>query len=206
MNDDTEEIFKREMTRRHRRLTAGQIEDLHDAKGYEELLNSVMPLIYGHAKQLIHVRGWACEALDLVQEASMAVMEALPRYEPGRARLSTFVWTVADRAMHKHLAREIRQTRLLVPIFDARVDAEETIGYLDAAHTVNAEEEAVADDVEGAIALEKAMQTLSEKQRDVFNLYLEGFTCREIAERMQLGKSYVGRILQAGGDKIAAQL
>lgn len=93
----------------------------YDREAIEEVLAELLP---GVRKLLYRVLGPRPDLDDAVQDALVAIAQALPRYE-GRSSLATFARTIALRVSYRHIRRQDVYTALeLVPPPADEIDPE----------------------------------------------------------------------------------
>lgn len=210
MNEREDEIhFRRELAQTHR-LTTSEARRAQEEGKDGLLLASVLPMIYGLAIRLKSQRGWTVEVMDLVQEASVGVLENAAKWRPELSSLPTYAHQVAESRMRNHVGREIRQTQLIIPIEDGpdsggqQLTAEGIIEWL-SFYSAQADDTDPTGDVLKAIDVQNLLnRALTERQRGVVELYLQGYTVREIAVGLAISYQAVHRHLQTGGDKLGA--
>jgi RNA polymerase sigma factor (sigma-70 family) len=142
-------------------------------------------------RYLLRFTGDADAAADAAQEAFVKLLERAPRAESPRA----WLFTVATNQAMQASRTRTRRWRLLVagatraPHGDAPPDPE-------------AELQAQLDRQE----VQKALLTLSEKERQALLMREEGFAQREIAEAVGTTTGSVGTLIARAMDKLARNL
>lgn len=153
------------------------------------LADRLTPLAWRVALRLL---GDAAEAEDVAQEAMLRLWRMAPDWEPGRARVSTWLYRVtANLATDRIRAR--RETG------DAAA-AEAAVDPAPSAGQSMLDRERVA-------ALKEALAALPERQRTAVVLrHLEGLANPEIAEIMGIGVEAVESLTARGKRTLAARL
>lgn len=126
-----------------------------------------------HSKVHAYVRGKIQdphEAEDLVSAVFLKVVQKLDSYDPAKASLSTWIYTITRNTVTDYF----RTHRTMVAFEDWMVDEPAPFP--------------LADDALDGLA--DALLTLKEKERDLVILhYYQGYTLKAVAEKM--GMSYV---------------
>ena len=148
------------------------------------------PRVFAHAYRVL---GDRAEAEDVSQEAMMRLWRAAPGWQPGQAKVTTWLYTVTANLCTDRLRRAGRKTVDIDTIpdpVDASPKAEERL------HA-----QARSD------ALQGALETLPEAQRQAVVLrHLDGLSNPDIAEVMQTSVRAVESLIARGKRALKAQL
>ena len=141
---------------------------------------------------------------DLLQEGMFGLIKAIREYEPGHeASLCTFAETCIRRRLYSVLraAASGKHSPLnqAVPLDTSFFDANLSFAHVDP-------EGWVIDCEKTAALLENARKLLSEFEVKILGYYLDGLTCREIAETVGRSPKSVDNAVQRLRRKIARQL
>lgn len=128
---------------------------------------------------------------DLLQEISVALWQALPRFR-GECSERTFLFRIAHNRCIAHLAKR----RVVIALDEAEMD------FPDPAPTA---ESALSEQQEGERLL-AAIRQLPLNYRQVIVLTLEGLDYREIAQVLGIGESNVGVRLNRARNLLRDQL
>lgn len=132
-------------------------------------------------------------AEDLVQEVFLTLWRKAPQFDPGKAKASTWIFTIARNRLIDEKRKEKRFPA------DALKFESETVG-LETGETKLAEKE-----TKGAV--QKALQGLPEDQRQILELaFLKGLTHAEIAEESGLALGTVKSRIRLAFSKMRHQL
>ncbi|HEX2575075.1 MAG TPA: sigma-70 family RNA polymerase sigma factor [Aquihabitans sp.] len=163
-----------------------------DRRALDRLLRDHQARIHAVCRR---ITGNDADALDATQEALIAVVRGLPRFD-GRARFSTWVYRIATNACLDELRRRQRRPRTGLPEHDgAPVDP------------VDARGSAVDDRVADALAVDAALAALPEEfrvavvLRDVCQL-----DYAEIAEVLDIPAGTVRSRIARGRGQLADRL
>ncbi|SPJ23014.1 sigma-70 family RNA polymerase sigma factor [Palleronia abyssalis] len=154
------------------------------------------PLAHRHAPRVLAVAqrmlGDATEAEDVAQEALLRLWKIAPAWEPGRARVSTWLYRVTA-----NLCLDRLRTRCPTEVLDA---ANEPVDPLESAG-------ARIQDGQRRIALEEALARLPDRQRlAVILRHIEELPNPEIAETMGLSVDAVESLTARGRRALGAML
>jgi RNA polymerase sigma factor (sigma-70 family) len=161
-----------------------------DGRAATRLTDALAPRIFGLAMRMLNDRA---EAEDVTQEAMLRLWRIAPRWQPGEARVSTWLYQVA-----LNLCRDrLRRTRGRVVDLDAIPEP------ADAAPTVVAR----LQEDSRARALHRALATLPDRQRQAVVLrHLEELSNPEIAAIMEISVEAVESLTARGKRALAAEL
>lgn len=135
--------------------------------------------------------GDAAEAEDLAQEAMLRLWRAAPGWQPGAAKVSTWLY------------------RVVVNLATDRLRRRRNVALEDAPEPEDGRPGAVAGLIEAdrVAALEAALKALPDRQREAVILrHLEGLSNPEIAEIMGLGVEAVESLVARGKRGLAQRL
>lgn len=150
-----------------------------DRKAFETLYQRYAPRFGRYLLKLLRKREWVDEA---VNDTLMAVWQSAARFDPKRARASTWLFGIAHHKGLKTLARA--NPSKWVPLDDVGATAADNVA-VQAALTSHASPERIAMDAQSAHSLSGALATLSPEHRAVIQLtFVEGFAYEEIAHVM----------------------
>jgi RNA polymerase sigma-70 factor (ECF subfamily) len=144
-----------------------------DPLAFDELVRRYVRRAFAVA---YHVMQHREDAEDLVQDAFIAVLEQIDRFEPGRSFAPWFFRVLVNRGLNARKSRRVRRTEA-VP---------------EDAAAVSRSPHRDAEDAEFRTRLRGALRSLPERQRLVVRLAeLEGFSTAEIAGIMNVAQSTV---------------
>ena len=124
-------------------------------------------------------------AEDLCADVFVKVFAHAEEYDPQKASLSTWIYTVARNTLYDHFRTEPR----LLPLEETVPDGADVEGDLCRDETL----EQLAD----------ALERLPERERDVILLhYYEGLTLKETAERMGFSYGYIKSVHAEALDRL----
>ena len=152
------------------------------------LTGRFLPLTYRLAARLLSDR---IEAEDVAQEAMLRLFRAAPGWQPGRARLSTWLYRVTA-----NLCVDCHRKRVPLPLeaADEVADGEMAV-----------EEQLMTADRQAALS--RALATLPERQRLAVVLrHIEGLQNPEIAQIMEIGTEAVESLVARGKRGLTAAL
>lgn len=133
----------------------------------------------------------AVEAEDVAQEAMLRLWRMAPGWQPGAAKVGTWLYRVVANLCNDRLRR-----RRTVPLDGAPEPEDGMPGVAER-----------MIDADRAQALEEALATLPERQRQAVILrHLEGLSNPEIAEVMEVGVEAVESLVARGKRGLAAAL
>jgi RNA polymerase sigma-70 factor, ECF subfamily len=159
-----------------------------DPEAARLLLDRMAPRLYRLALRLLND---AAEAEDVVQEAMLRLWRIAPRWQPGAAQPSTWVYRVA-----MNLATDRLRRRRGVGLDTVAEPADEKPAPFDALL-----------EADRARALEAALAQLPDRQRQAVVLrHLEGLPNPEIAEMMGVGVEAVESLTARGKRRLAELL
>ncbi|WP_103355953.1 ECF RNA polymerase sigma factor SigK [Amycolatopsis sp. CA-128772] len=145
---------------------------LGDEAAFAELYDQLAGPIFGTVFQVLRSRA---HAEEVTQEVLLEIWRKAASYEPGRGRVPTWALTIAHRRAVDRVRAEQSATN--------RAERAERLDlrrpYDDAAETT-------LDNLERA-RVRAALSVLTELQRESILLaYCQGYTCREVAERLDV--------------------
>ena len=160
-----------------------------DAKAYKQLLNSIVPYIRKSLLGRLANPDWAD---DITQTVLLSVHKALPTYEASR---SFKPWLTA--------IIQFRRTDFLRSYYKKRKKQEDLALSADI-FGVNVTNPSHAGEYKD---IERALQNLPDKQRQVFELVkIQGYTAKEAAEKMDMSESAVKVSAHRTMNKLKEQL
>lgn len=161
-----------------------------DRQAAQELTVRLGPRVFGVA---LRVLGDRSEAEDVAQDAMMRLWRFAPEWQPGKAKVSTWLYRVT---MNLCLDIKRRQRAKTVPL-DRVPDLAD--GAQDAVDQM--QDKARAD------ALQQALMTLPDRQRQAVVLrHIEGISNPEIAEIMDIGTEAVESLTARGKRALSTAL
>ena len=145
-----------------------------------------------------------CDSEDLMQEGMFGLIKAIREYDPNRdASFCTFAETCIRHRLYTVLrsAASGKHSPLnqAVPLNPSFFDANLSFAQVDP-------ERLLIDREKTAALLENARKLLSEFEVKILGYYLDGLTCREIAETVGKSPKSVDNAVQRLRRKIARQL
>lgn len=129
------------------------------------------------------------EADDLVQEGFLGLLDALNHYDASRGNFSPFAWRVIERKLLDAVRAETRKKN---SVLNDSVD-------LDSENLENSVDDPVQNYIvsESRIRIERTLkEMLSKKDYDIFLLYREKRSYKEISEILSLSEKAVDNALQ----------
>ncbi len=172
-----------------------------DRRATDRLLRDQQPRIYAVCRR---IAGNDADALDATQEAMIAIVRGLPRFD-GRARFSTWVYRVATNACLDELRRRRRRPIVGLPQTDEGV----TVEPVDTGP-------AISDTVSDRLLLDNALADLPEDfraavvLRDVCQLdYAEisdvlGIPPGTVRSRIARGRAHLAKKIAESGNQVDA--
>ena len=137
--------------------------DLHFDKGFKLLVETFQERLYWHIRRMVHIHA---DADDVLQDMFIKVALNIRSFD-GKAKLYTWLYRIATNQAIDHLNKKKRQLS---------VSGEDTFDRMVA-------DDPYFDGEKVQIALKKAIDTLPDKQRVVFNLrYYDEMTYKEMSE------------------------
>lgn len=159
-----------------------------DAAAARSLATRLVPLAYRVAQRML---GDAAEAEDVAQEAMLRLWRAAPGWQPGAAKVSTWLYRVVV-----NLATDRLRRRRALPL-DAVPEPEDGRPGVEAGMIA----------ADRASALDAALLALPERQREAVVLrHLEGLANPEIAVIMGIGVEAVESLIARGKRGLAQSL
>jgi RNA polymerase sporulation-specific sigma factor len=125
---------------------------------------------------------------DLIQEGLLGLWEALEKYNPARSKFSTYAAFCIGAKLHRFFRWSRAQKRTgwrMVSLQMTTVDNEILEGIIPS-------EVRTDHTVERKLMLE----SLPERDRQIFLMYLEGFSQPELSRRFGLTQSYVSKLIR----------
>ena len=161
----------------------------YERKGLEEIYREFFPQIYNHILyRLLHRE----ETEDLVSRIFLKVAEHLDEYDPKKAKMSTWIFRIAENTLRDYF----RTRRTQVSLDDVDVPLESRM-------TVDFEEEYNRILEPGRRAVFAALSQL--KERDRMALYYVCFlemNYKEAAKRLEMGESAFASALMRAKRKL----
>jgi RNA polymerase sigma-70 factor (ECF subfamily) len=159
-----------------------------DPKAFDELVRRYLRRAFAVA---YHVMQHREDAEDLVQDAFIAVLEQIDRYDPERPFAPWFFRIVVNRGLNARKSRRVRQTE---PVPEGTASAGVT-------------PEMFAERAELYARLREAVDELPERHRLIVRLVeLEGFSTAEVAQMLDLSPSTVRWYLHEARHRLRAVL
>lgn len=159
----------------------------------EEIYEEFFPKIYNYFfYRLLHKE----ETEDLVSQVFVKIAEHLDRYDPHKARLSTWIYRIAENTLTDYF-----RTRKAPLSYDHEENG------LESKLTVEFEEqyEKIASPKRRAVF--SALAQMGERDRTiVYYAYFRGMSYREIAKKMQMGESTLASALMRAKQKLKTHL
>ncbi len=161
-----------------------------DREAARALTSRLLPRILGYAARILQDRA---EAEDVAQEAMLRLWRVAPNWRPDEAKVTTWLYRVVVNLCTDRL--RARQRRKLDALDDVAEPADSATSVVTA-----------MIDVERQLALETALATLPDRQRQAVVLrHIEGLTNPEIADVMAIGVEAV-ESLTARGKRTLTQI
>jgi len=148
-------------------------------KAYREFTDRFGSLIYNHCLESAECEQ---EATDLLNEILIKMVIVIGRYDPAKAALSTWVIKITENFLRSHYRRKKTDDTIVLIwptyVFDLNPEfASDDGDYSDFENDIIAEEPEVDPKI---AALEKAMEGLSERDREILLFRAEGMGYDEI--------------------------
>lgn len=152
------------------------VEEMLNRNLFDRMINTCARMVFGSFKRMNEVHSMELE--DFLQIGRTSVYEATKRYEPGKGKtFSSFVYMVIKQDISKciqFLEREKRDTRNEF----RDIETKEGLNILNLMPSrINIEKYVI-----NKVTVEKMLKKLSKKQRQIVDLWLQGFIFEEIAE------------------------
>ena len=159
-----------------------------DPKAFDELVRRYLRRAFSVA---YHVMQHREDAEDLVQDAFIAVLEQIDRYDPERPFAPWFFRIVVNRGLNARKSRRVRQTE---PVPEGTASS-------------GANPEVLAERAELYARLRAAVAALPERHRLIVRLVeLEGFSTAEVAQMLDLSPSTVRWYLHEARHRLRGSL
>ena len=172
-----------------------------DRRAEELLVSRYHRLVRSCARPFFLAGG---DSEDLLQEGMFGLIKAIREYDPRRdASFHTFAETCIRRRLYTVLkaANSPRHSPLnqSVPLNPSLFDASSSFAQVDP-------EDEMIDREKAAALLEEVHKQLSDFEEKILGYYLDGLTCREIAEKVGRPAKSVDNAIQRIRHKTARQL
>jgi RNA polymerase sigma-70 factor (ECF subfamily) len=169
-------------------------------------MGAIEQLVFRYDKQVLTIAARYVQssedAKDIYQEVFLRVFRSLPKFQL-RSQFSTWLFRITTNVCLSHRTKRKRHTHASI-----HQDSDDEHGGAIAESLRDAvETDHHAEKTDLAIHVEKALETLSPKQRMVFTMkYYDDYKIREIAEMTGLAEGTVKRYLFAATKKIRRSL
>ncbi|MBV1927145.1 MAG: RNA polymerase sigma factor [Rhodobacteraceae bacterium] len=161
-----------------------------DRQAAQELTVRLGPRVFGVA---LRVLGDRSEAEDVAQDAMMRLWRFAPEWQPGKAKVSTWLYRVTMNLCLDIKRRQRAKTVSLDRVPDLADGAQDAVDQM--------QDKARAD------ALQQALMTLPDRQRQAVVLrHIEGISNPEIAEIMDIGTEAVESLTARGKRALSTAL
>ena len=161
-----------------------------DKRAAQDLTERLVPRVFSVA---LRVLGDRSEAEDVAQDAMMRLWRMAPEWQPGKAKVSTWLYRVT---MNLCLDIKRRQRARTVPLDKVPELADEALNAMD-----HLQHKARAD------ALQQALMTLPDRQRQAAVLrHIEDISNPEIAEIMDISTEAVESLTARGKRALSSAL
>ncbi|MBV1897475.1 MAG: RNA polymerase sigma factor [Rhodobacteraceae bacterium] len=161
-----------------------------DKQAAQDLTERLVPRVFSVA---LRVLGDRSEAEDVAQDAMMRLWRMAPEWQPGKAKVSTWLYRVT---MNLCLDIKRRQRARTVPLDKVPELADEALNAMD-----HLQHKARAD------ALQQALMTLPDRQRQAVVLrHIEDISNPEIAEIMDISTEAVESLTARGKRALSSAL
>lgn len=161
-----------------------------DAAAARQLTARLAPRVFGQAFRML---GDRAEAEDVTQEALMRLWKIAPNWEPGRAKVSTWLYRVVANLCTDRLRSRGRNGASLDEVDEPQSPAPGA--------------EAQLQNISRQAALQAALMRLPERQRQAVVLrHIEGLSNPEIAQVLGIGLEAVESLTARGKRALAAEL
>lgn len=119
------------------------------------------------------------EHSEYIQEGSIALLRAIRKFDPSRnVQLSTFAWKYIHKAILKYILKQNKNKQVAQLLTD-----------LPNTHTVSTIQEILP-------------KNLTEKERTIIEMRLEGYTFEEIGKKIGCTRGWSNRLFNRGAEKI----
>jgi RNA polymerase sigma factor (sigma-70 family) len=165
-----------------------------DEASLEALFSDVLKYVTKILFDISHKKGWRFSTPDVAQDATLKVFLNLGKFDAGKSKFSTWVYTIARNTLTDEL-RKVGRTQEVSLNTDVAVDApysgrsagkletDELDGGAEGAALISQEyiEMSERDNV-SRLALKEAKESMSSLERIILDLLYEGYTPIEIGE------------------------
>lgn len=162
--------------------------DSEDVMSFEDFYNKYYSKVFVFCRQHISSQE---DAEDLVDAIFFAAYQNYDKYDPAKARLSTWIFCIANNRLKNYYRDKKDPGESLDDMFDTvEIAAEGSI-----------EEAAELEELRAAIA--DALETLPERERTIIIMsYFKNMNSNDIAEQLGLSNSNVRQILSRSLKKL----
>jgi len=164
-----------------------------DSGVWQEFLQQIIPQLYG-----MFLKSWPNPSLaeELVQKTVFDAVRGRTTFDPEKGTFEEWIFGIA----HNNIRLEIRK-RAARPTVDGNISA-----YLDVMDTEPLPDE-LLENKETADIVRMALGQLEEKEQTTLRaMYIEGFSVREIAGRLEITEKAVHSILYRARNSLRAKL
>ena len=149
---------------------------------------------------------------EAMSAAHLALVKCInsKKFDSSKAKFSTYLTNAVDNEVRMHLRRE-KKHALNVSLSEEFINNNDdgSLGTLeDIIPDKKFEDEMLNKEllIEALYIFDKHKKKLSDRNLRIFNLWLNGFTQKEIAERVDLTQSYVCRVINTIINKLRSEL
>lgn len=164
---------------------------MHSPNLYDELGDYARDLIKNKARMLVGKAGFRASDLeDLEQELALDLFTRLPKYNPERARRTTFMAMVVDHKLSALLDErhaQCRDWRMCRESLDECADCEDGLSRADTLADAAAP---TSDDLALEIDLQRALDTLPADLRELWDLLLDS-NINRVARRAGISRATI---------------
>ena len=165
--------------------------------GLEDALELIIERYYPMVVKIAsnYFAPWA-EHSDIVQSGLVGLMKAVYYYNPGKSKFSTFAWRSIDSEIKSFLTYLNRKkNKILSDAFSVdsvyTTDEDEEMGYAMEDESVNVSRSALIWYIMDSVSTK-----LSELEKEIFSMWLEGYSYAEISENLDVNKKKVDNTVQ----------
>ena len=163
------------------------------------VIDIFLPYIKKRASRLIAA---GLDSDDFIQEGLIGLHYAILNYRPdGAASFSTYAITCIDNRLNSALRSAARKKNLPLSGYKSLSESEEFDDF--SANSESPEDMAIIKE-EFRLLIDKIEKSLSRFEKDVLNLYLEGYSYLSIAELLRTTPKSVDNALQRARRKLTA--